>query len=186
MPSRLCSRMSLPRRLLVGCHKPLGLSCRCPYTAGLVGRDPVASSPYSMSFGIQPSYILQTWPSQCRRLCESIANMLGMHACDSMLALVTLSCQVDLTKTKYWHSTYTDTAPNPTHHQNLIICFWYLYYLTFCQNISIYNALKLDKSKFGWKKLLFIFFSSLTSPMMHGIGCHNNMLKKHEGINLKS
>ena len=38
LPSRLCGRMSLPRRLLVGCQKPSGLSCRCPYTAGLVDR----------------------------------------------------------------------------------------------------------------------------------------------------
>ena len=47
--------------------------------------------------------------------------------------------------------------------------FLYLYNWTFCQNISIYNALKLNNPNLDEKKLLFIFFS-LTSSMMRRIG----------------
>ena len=58
------------------------------------GRCPVASSPYSISFGMRPSPMRCTWPSQ-RSLCwQRRRCMLWESARPSTAVLVTLSCQV--------------------------------------------------------------------------------------------
>ena len=47
-----------------------------------------------MSFGMRPSSILHTWPSQRSRLWVSMAYMLGRPARDRTSAFVMRSCQV--------------------------------------------------------------------------------------------
>ena len=53
---------------------------------------PQASSPYRRSFGMRPSGMRWTWPSQQSLRCLSSVNMLGRPARDSTSLLVTLSC----------------------------------------------------------------------------------------------
>ena len=57
-------------------------------------RFPSASSLYRMSFGILPSFILQTFPSHRRRRCFNREYMLGRFALSRTSVLGTLSCQV--------------------------------------------------------------------------------------------
>ena len=71
-------------RLQTSLHLRTGLSA---------GRDPVASSPHSMSLGILPSCIRLTWPNQRRRFCDRMANTLCIPACSKICLFGTWSCQ---------------------------------------------------------------------------------------------
>ena len=53
---------------------------------------PQASSPYRRSFGMRPSGMRWTWPSQRSLRCLSSVNMLGRPARDRTSLLGTLSC----------------------------------------------------------------------------------------------
>ena len=58
-----------------------------------VGLEPVASSPYNISFGILPSSMRATWPSQRSLLFASMLNMLGISARLRASSLVKCCCQ---------------------------------------------------------------------------------------------
>ena len=57
------------------------------------GLEPVASSPYSISFGILPSSMRATWPSQRSLLFARILNMLGIPARVRASSLLMCCCQ---------------------------------------------------------------------------------------------
>ena len=58
------------------------------------GRLPCTYSPCRRSFGIRPSAILTTCPSQCRRRCFSNVYMLKIPAHSRTTLFGTLSCQM--------------------------------------------------------------------------------------------
>ena len=58
------------------------------------GRFPLASSPYRRSFGIRPSSIRATWPSQRKRLNLIALYMLDVPAFSRTDVLGTLSCHL--------------------------------------------------------------------------------------------
>ena len=75
---------ALSSRLQTSLYRRVGLPA---------GLEPAASSPYSMSFGILPSSMRATWPSQRSLLFVSMLNMLGIPARLRISSLVMCCCQ---------------------------------------------------------------------------------------------